>query len=99
MKVTDEMIEAAIAHKYGDVVANEKMTGKMRALLNVAIQAAWVSVEDRLPEIGVEVIITTKHGHVSTDHRRPFSGTWYYDGSHNSITHWMPMPEFKGVLE
>jgi hypothetical protein len=97
MIVTDEMIAAAIAHKYGDIVANEKMRDKMRALLESAIQVAWVSVDDRLPPVDTEVITTDKWGNVATDSLRPVDSTcWYNDGWHYQITHWMPKPKHKG---
>jgi hypothetical protein len=37
MTVTDEMIDTAIAHKYGNIVANDKMRTKMRELLQAAL--------------------------------------------------------------
>lgn len=56
----------------------------------------WISVEDRLPEPGVIVLVYSKLGYTYFSHRlyyhlegRPFaieySGGW-------EITHWMPMP-------
>ena len=56
----------------------------------------WISVEDRLPDIGVEVIVCDNYRDVYTDYRRKDNKDWneprkyiidiYY-------THWMPFPK------
>lgn len=54
----------------------------------------WISVEDRLPEAGAEVLILRKSGSVCNATKLP-------DGPNfkvlcvqaTNVTHWMPMPE------
>lgn len=56
----------------------------------------WISVEDRLPEIGVEVIVCDNYGDVYTDFLTQNNSAWskppryiidiYY-------THWMYFPK------
>lgn len=57
----------------------------------------WISVNDELPNYDFEIIVSDKHGQVSTG--------WYKNGNvydlfencngieYKSITHWMPMPQ------
>lgn len=58
----------------------------------------WISVEERLPEIGVPVLTLDKYGHMR-DRKLyrfingfvSFTPDGLVPGKH--ITHWMPMPE------
>ena len=61
------------------------------------LSAKWISVEERLPEPGVVVLVHSKLGCTYFSHRlynhingKPFcieySGGW-------EVTHWMPLPE------
>ena len=50
----------------------------------------WISVKDRLPEDGVQVLACTKHGKAFSAHCE--KGKWRV--SHSvTVTHWMPLPE------
>lgn len=58
----------------------------------------WISVEERLPEIGVRVLLLDKHGHILErelyrfiDGFLCFRPDGLVPGKH--ITHWMPLPE------
>ncbi len=56
----------------------------------------WISVEDRLPEIGVEVIVCDNYGDVYTDCLTKMNTAWakhsrYIIDLH--YTHWMPLPK------
>lgn len=57
-------------------------------------QSGWISVDERLPEENVRVLVYLTHqayGHTHMDTDRIFGGTWVrWSGS---ITHWMPLPE------
>lgn len=54
----------------------------------------WISVKDRLPDIGIEVLVylsSYNGGSIRTDQRYTNqSWMWYED---YDITHWMPLPE------
>lgn len=66
----------------------------------------WISVEDRLPEDDVDVIVyavsnnggytiaVTFHTHTLYGlNIEGWASPWQYFTSHYTITHWMPMPE------
>ena len=61
-------------------------------------EPGWISVEDRMPEVFQDVLVTIKtpYGtHVSVLKRHPQAGFWeQYDGDVDDInvTHWMPLP-------
>lgn len=61
---------------------------------------AWISVEDRLPEINVDVNICDSKNNVSTGclssrttRERRLLWSTRHRGSKTDITHWMPLPE------
>ena len=66
----------------------------------------WISVEEKLPEIGTTVLVFRPgHGHdlvtysILSDRHRQFirsDGQWWDTGSR--ITHWMPLPEEPGEI-
>jgi hypothetical protein len=75
----------------------------IRKAIEAAMQAAWVSVSDRVPEPvyieGTEsykeyLVYDTLNKKVSHDYFHSAHG-WNHYGSH--VTHWMPLPEYKGV--
>ena len=58
----------------------------------------WIKVEDRLPELGSEVIMyEPDYGDSGTVESGMFSGGGFHDGidylEKNAVTHWMPLPE------
>ena len=66
----------------------------------------WISIKDKLPEVGTEVIVFTPHNNKVTSLARYIrhegANTYFWDnhypGSGNchiqeSVTHWMPLPE------
>lgn len=61
-----------------------------------AAQSAWISVEERLPEINKEVLVAWSNGmislarHINDEFENQ---TWDTYGSHVNITHWQPLPE------
>ena len=50
----------------------------------------WISVKDRLPEDGQDVLVWDDGGFAYIDVR--LCGTWKYGGNYG-VTHWMPLPE------
>jgi len=60
-------------------------------------QNGWISVDERLPKEGVDVLVTLKIGdRVSVDTDRIYSGRWFGYSSMRGVsyvTHWMPFPE------
>lgn len=72
---------------------------KLRTELESA-KYGWISVEDRLPELGERVIVLNKWGHVNDKKLRKdlygdkiarFAPDGLLPGK--DVTHWMPMPE------
>ncbi len=60
----------------------------------------WISVEDRLPEVGQRVLVYGISSQQPEIHVGEFTGhSWFYfpeDASWSSlvdVTHWMPLPE------
>jgi hypothetical protein len=104
MSVTDKMLDAAQG-----AYDTFSMTGvcdrnATRKAIEAAMQAAWVSVSDRLPEPmyidGTEfckeyLVYDTLNKKVSHDYFHSAHG-WNHYGGH--VTYWMPLPEHKGEL-
>ena len=55
-------------------------------------QSEWISVEDRLPEEDVRVLVwlNTNRSYTKIDTDRRFEGKWVRWAS--DVTHWMPLP-------
>lgn len=49
----------------------------------------WISVDKRLPEPLVDVLVYKITGTIETDCILPYSRTFM----HKNVTHWMPLPE------
>ena len=60
---------------------------------NEALASQWVSVEERLPEIG-ELVVAAHIGFVTAT----YDGEDWYDANDHLIrpTHWLPIPPLKG---
>ena len=61
-------------------------------------QSEWISVEERLPEADVEVLVVVKIGdRVSVVTDRIYANKWFNYGKIGHlpgyVTHWMPLPE------
>jgi hypothetical protein len=63
----------------------------------------WISVKDRLPEIG-DAVLTCNTGGISSDEREPLIGfieekdkkwyrPWVVPSQELTPTHWMPFPD------
>ena len=58
----------------------------------------WISVEDRLPDIGEKVITITNKGKLllvarTTQPPHHEQGGWRWEHYVGKVTHWMPIPE------
>ena len=49
----------------------------------------WISVDEKLPEPLVEVLVYTAAGKIETDCILPYSRTFML----KNVTHWMPLPK------
>jgi hypothetical protein len=75
------------------------------SLVNLEKATQWISVEERLPELGQECAVSIENGDYS--YRRwgiyKGAGLWSGDGGHSMsindpprihrVTHWMPLPD------
>ena len=65
---------------------------KATRLYNVGYRKQeWISVDERLPERWVMVLVCCDDI-ISTDFIAS-TGRWYEHIDHNSVTHWMPLPQ------
>ena len=63
-------------------------------------QASWISVEDRLPEDGVNVLVTSgSQEGVLYFHKGAWCGHNFDAVDGEEITHWMPFPELQRNVE
>ena len=113
MQVTDKMIKAALESWFGEPVNEpyDEHVDNMRFAIQAAIQAAWVSVECKLPpaysksaSYSLPVLVISNSfippkNNFPTTHVTDFNtetGVWSgYENTKQDITHWMPLPEFK----
>lgn len=59
-------------------------------------QNKWVSVNDRLPEVDITVLVRLNDGSYELTHRKEGGfGMWSGITLHDIVTHWQPLPEFK----
>lgn len=53
----------------------------------------WISVDERLPDMGEYVLAVSPHSHELLIVRRNRHGYVDYKIDYHEITHWMPLPE------
>jgi hypothetical protein len=111
MQVTDKMVRVLYS-TYEALTGHDTMDCEecLKNALEAAIQAAWVSVDDSLPEYGLVVLnqngnkVRCRNGVWSMlviHGERNFLGElsspneqWYHCDD-GEVTHWMPLPEHK----
>ena len=55
--------------------------------------AQWISVDDRLPENGIDVLVYVRDGTIDTAYYS-LCGYWEcYTSMSNAVSHWMPLPK------
>jgi hypothetical protein len=112
MNVTDEMVDTACDTFTARRLSSEPLAASMKASIEAAMQAAWISVDDNLPEHGIVVL------NQNSDKVRCRGGVWTklvkytvedFLGEYSyptdrwryceegEVTHWMPLPEFKEI--
>lgn len=82
--------------RVGDTYAYSHADYAWQAWQARAQQSAWISVEDRQPELDKEVLVAWSNGSVGIARhiKDEFEPTeWDTYGSHVNITHWQPLPE------
>ncbi len=53
----------------------------------------WIPVLDRVPELGVDVLVLQRSGQCEVAWRHVVDGNWMSYAALGEITHWMPLPE------
>jgi len=53
----------------------------------------WIPVLDRVPELGVDVLVLQRIGQCEVAWRHVVDGNWMSYAALGEITHWMPLPE------
>ena len=75
--------------KYGEMIYNAGFRK----------QSEWISVEERVPQEGVDVLVALRIGdRLTVDTDRIYGGRWFAYGSRGYrgsgyVTYWMPLPE------
>ena len=59
----------------------------------------WISVEERLPERLVDVLLCYGDGSIGIDCWFDGLGGFLLEDFHGKVTHWMPLPEPPGRKE
>jgi hypothetical protein len=56
-------------------------------------QQRWIPVLDRVPELGVDVLVLQRSGQCEVAWRHVVDGNWMSYAALGEITHWMPLPQ------
>lgn len=69
----------------------------------------WISIKDKVPPVGKEVLVYRSRGLIEIQHRinEEYPDNidiynryvWSDQGIANDITHWMPIPPFDAIAE
>jgi hypothetical protein len=95
-----EMKEDDLRLLVGFLVTQERIMGFPMSRWDGSRSARWVRVSERLPEIGVSVLCSSKEppggDAVWIGQREQYE--WYFPGANEmgTPTHWMPLPEPPG---
>ena len=85
MDVREKLVELIESARYWGSNTSEEIADKL--LENGVTVQEWISVEDRLPDVGKFVLIYSEINGVCLD---------YHDGAtfgYYDVTHWMPLPQ------
>lgn len=79
----------------GRALKMEERVHQLEAERDAAVEAMprWISVDERLPEVGVNVIVLLADGFTSVAQRLTWGWFIYVYSSSRDVTHWMPLPE------
>ena len=100
MDVREKLVEQAISHFwYG--VSHDIFSEPVKTYAKLAIEALekengvtvqeWISVNDRLPEQGVEAICIAADGDMMIGKYTEWG--WMFPCYFEDLTHWMPLPQ------
>ena len=53
----------------------------------------WIPVLDRVPELGIDVLVLQRSGQREVAWRHVVDGNWMSNAALGEITHWMLLPE------
>jgi Protein of unknown function (DUF551) len=67
-------------------------SGQAAELERIREARRWIPVEERLPELGVDVLVLHS-GKREVAWRHVVDGDWMSNAALGEITHWMPLPE------
>lgn len=84
-------------HPHPDALAMEALDAEnkqLRAEVERLREARrWIPVLDRVPELGVDVLVLQRNGQCEVAWRHIVDGEWMSESVFCEITHWMPLPE------
>lgn len=91
--ISDSMIAGMLMHISNEVHHSHRLLVDEARRRLALRESKWISVEERLPEEGVHVLIAQKNGYQNVDLRRRDTRRW---STGAVITHWMPLPKLPG---
>ena len=80
---------------------NKEQIEKEVAIEYHRLMSEWVSVDERLPELGVGILIYLKSGYIGCGYRskeQENDNLWVFyhtdmELKNDKLTHWMPLPQ------
>ena len=98
--ITEEQVTVLLKAFYPRAYAPcEEEIELMGQALEVYEQSKWVSVNDRLPELDVYVLVRYADGSCGISHVKKWNTISVWADSiwvdNENVTHWQPLPEFK----
>jgi hypothetical protein len=99
MKITEKMLDVVQTICTTSNVSDKCDRNVISKVIEAAMQAAWIKFdindESTHPQNLQQVIVLYHTGIVSCDEWSILK-TWMYAGCKECVTHWMPLPEYKG---
>lgn len=90
----DSMIAGMLMHISSEVHHSHRaLIDEARRRLALSHERRWIPVDERLPELGVDVLVLQRSGECEVAWRRGHDGNWSAYSALGEITHWMPLPE------
>ena len=77
----------------GDGWEGHRKGGTAMSMNSDSKHSRWISVDERLPELGVDVLVLQRIGQCEVAWRHVVDGNWMSYAALGEITHWMPLPE------
>lgn len=67
-------------------------SGQAAELERIREARRWISVLEKVPELGVDVLVLQRTGHCEVAWKDIYDGNWSSFAALGEITHWMPLP-------